>query len=474
MPRTIVAIDFGQGNTWMMRLEKAPVDIPDARRPCPFNCIPQAMPSWDDPEAVKKHGLKLLKELENHPAVKQAIDQALMVPPGEISPVYFQLTERAAEQLCWETLYSDNTAFLGLDARWPIGRIADSVVDRQLTPQEFSPPLKIAAVLSALNRPAAEQWKSLRDAVDAARADGLEVEVLLLVGEEALLDAIQGEVAGGMEWVHVAAVPDRTQELEGLLGGFEPHILHFFCHGSASHGVPRLEIATILDWMQGNTTGSLKLSVENLQAMPALRKVWLVVLNCCESGRADENSHSMAHMLVSNVVPAAIGTLEPFDASDAHELSLGFFPLLFQNLAEILAACSNGSVVELECATALRGARRGLSEKHKNDPSNNREWAMPVLYTRKESFFLRIEGDAGVPPEQVQIWQQRAEVVAGQLRALPPDTDPVVREAVLGILTDVPVWLKPDLFGEFDQPGQLQEIAVAVGNEQLKPISSPQ
>lgn len=468
MPRTIVAIDFGQEDTWMMRLEKAPVNIPEARRPCPFNCSPEAMPSWDDPEAVKQHGLKLLEELENHPAVKQAIDQALMVPHGETRPVYFQLYERAAEQLCWETLYTDNTAFLGLDARWPIGRIADSVVDRQLTPQDFSPPLKIAAVLSALDRPAAEQWQSLRDAVDAVRADGLEVEVLVLVGEEALLDGIQGEVTGGMQWVSVAAVPDRTQDLEGLLGDFEPHILHFFCHGSASHGVPRLEIATILDWMEGKTTGSLKLSVDDLQGMSALANVWLVVLNCCESGRADENSHSMAHMLVSNVVPAAIGTLEPFDASDAYELSLGFYPLLFQELVEILAAPPTGSLVELEWATALRGARRGLSERHENDPSNNREWALPVLYTRKESFFLRVEGDAGVPPQQVQIWKQRADVVAGQLKALPPDTDPEVREAVLSILADVPDWLKPDLFGEFDQPGQLQELAVAAAHEQLE------
>jgi len=465
MPRTIVAIDFGQDDTWMVRLEKAPVNIPDARRPFPFNCVPSAMPPWDDPEAVKQHGRRLLAELENHPAVKQAIAQALMVPHGETRPVYFQLYERAAEQLCWETLYTDTAAFLGLDARWPIGRIADSVIDRQLTPQDFSPPLRIAAILSALGRPAVQQWQSLRDAAGAARANGLEVEVLVLVAEDELLASIQGDIADGMPWLRVAAVPDRIQVLEGLLADFEPQILHFFCHGSASHGVPRLEIATILDWMEDKTTGSLKLSVDDLQGMSALAKVWLVVLNCCESGRADENSHSMAHMLVSNVVPAAIGTLEPFDASDAHELSLGFYPFLLQALADILAAPQNGGVVELEWATALRGARRGLSEKHQNDPSNHREWALPVLYARKESFLLRVAGNAGVPAEAVQVWKQRAEVVAGQLKALPPDTDPAVRAAVLGILADVPDWLKPDAFGEFDRPAQRQEPAAHAAGE---------
>lgn|SRR5690554_3493441 len=48
--------------------------------------------------------------------------------------------------------------------------------------------------------------------------------------------------------------------------------------------------------------------------------------------------HSMAHTLVANVVPAAIGTLEPFDASDAHELCTGFYPQLLKEFARALSA----------------------------------------------------------------------------------------------------------------------------------------
>lgn len=449
MPRTIVSIDPGIEDTWTMCLFKAPVNIEDARRPYPFTCISETMPPWDDPDAVKKHGQKLLEELETHPAIKKAIEMALMTPPGVTRPVYFRLLEEDAERLCWETLYADKNTFLGLDARWPIGRIADSVVDRHLPPQDFRQPLKLAAVLSALNRNAAQQWQGLRDAVEAARADGLAVDVLVFVGEQDLLNTINADIAGGLQGVRVATIPDRTSDLEGLIGEFQPQVLHFFCHGSVSHGVPRLELATILDWLDGKTTGSLKVSMADLQSMPALANVWLVLLNCCESGRAEENMHSMAHTLVANVVPAAIGMLEPFDASDAHEFCSGFYPQLFKELIETLNAPANGNLVELEWATALRGARKGLSEKHQNDPNNHREWALPVLYARPEPFLLRIEA-APIDSEQVQAWKQKAEVVAGQLKALAPDTDMEVREAVLGILADVPEWLRPDPFGDFE------------------------
>lgn len=455
MARTIVSIDPGIENALTMRLAKAPTNIPDARRPLPFNCVPEAMPPWDGPEAVKQHGHRLFEELANHPAVKKAIELALMQPPGQTQPVYFHLNEDIAERLCWETLYSNDKKFIGLDARWPIGRIADSVVDRLLAPRDFAPPLRIAAVLSALDRQAAEQWQGLCDAVQAVRDGGLDAEMLVLVGEEDLLAAIGDEIAGGLPATRVAPVPDRAAQFEELLNEFEPQILHFFCHGSASHGVPRLEVATILDWAEGNTTGSLKLSVDDLQNMPAMADVWLVVLNCCESGRAEENTHSMAHTLVSNVVPAAIGTLEPFEVSDAHELCLGFYPQLFKDLARVLEQPGDDSLVELEWATALRGARRSLSEKHDNDPSNHREWALPVLYARPEPFMLRVPGvGPAATPDEIRVWQQRAQVVAGYLKALPPDTGMDVREAALGILADVPNWLKPDAFGNFEQPGQ--------------------
>lgn len=453
MPRTIIAIDPEMPNALTMRLVKATQNIPDAMGHQPFRCTPEAMPPWDNPEAVKNHGTALLHELQKHPAIKQALQFALMTPAGQTSPVYFHLNEEIAEQFCWESLYSDEKSFVGLDARWPIGRIADSVLDRPTPPQEFLPPLKIAAVLSALNRQALQQWIGLRDAAEGARANGLQVSIRVFVGEDDLLAQIKGEIEGGLKSVRVDPVPDRVSGLEREINEFAPHILHFFCHGSTSHGLPRLEMATILDWMEGKETGSLKLSVDDLQNIRALNDAWLVVLNCCDSGRAVDNTHSIAHMLVANVVPAAIGTLEPFDVSDADELCLGFYPLLFDELAKSLHDGGDDHWVELEWANALRGARRSLNEKHDNDPSNHREWALPVLYVRPQPWLLKkpavVAPAAPHAADRTQMWKQKSEVVAGHLKALPPDTDMDVREAILNVLAGAPEWLKPDLFGNF-------------------------
>jgi hypothetical protein len=485
MPRTIIAVEPLIPNALSIRLIKATQNISNARAAHPFACTPDGMPPWGDPDAVKMHGQRLLEELEKHPAVKQALQFALMAPAGQTSPVYFHLNEEMAEQLSWEALYNEEKSFLGLDARWPIGRIADSVLDRPAPPQEFTPPLRMAAILSALDRQAATQWRALRDAVATARDDGLPVDLLVFVGEEPLLATIRDEIAAGLEGVTVTNVPDRTAELERELDAFAPHILHFFCHGTASHGVPRLEIATILDWLQGNSSGSIKLKVDDLQNIRALQDAWLVVLNCCEGGRAEENTHSMAHSLVANVVPAAIGTLEPFDVTDADELCLGFYPELFTEIRQALNGSADGWV-ELEWATALRGARRSLSEKHDDDPSNHREWALPVLYVRPEPWLIRVqpglqaasggdEDDAAVldtehaddaavtaqpTAESVAVWKQKAEVVAGHLKALPPDTEPEVRNAILSSLANAPEWLKPDAFGNFD-PTALNTIPMA-------------
>ena len=470
MARTIIAVEPQIPNALSIRLVKATQNINNGRAAYPFGCTPEVMPQWTDPEAVKMHGRRLLEELEKHPAVKQALQFALMAPAGQTSPVYFHLNEEMAEQLSWEALYNDEQSFLGLDARWPIGRIADSMLERPAPPQEFAPPLKIAAVLSALNREATTQWRALRDASKAIRNKGLPVDLAVFVGEETLLAEITNEIDAGLPGVSVAPVPDRTADLERALNTFTPHILHFFCHGSASHGVPRLEIATILDWMEGNTTGSVNLKVDDLQNIRALQDAWLVVLNCCESGRAGENTHSMAHKLVANVVPAAIGTLEPFDVADADELCLGFYPELFDELKRALDATTDGWV-ELEWATALRGARRSLSEKHHDDPSNHREWALPVLYVRPEPWLIRVQpalhattdaaGDVATAadhdPTSLAVWKQKAEV-AGHLKALPPDTAPDVRNAILSILANAPAWLKPDPFGNFEPAADVTQL----------------
>jgi hypothetical protein len=447
--RTVVAIEPGFEDAWQMRLFKAPVEIENARKPEIFNCDPDGMLVWDSDAAVRQHGQKLLDELRKHPAIKEAIKDLMKVAPGHSHSFYVYLMVEAAERLCWETLCGNTGEFLSLDTRWPIARIADSVVDRQLPMYSFKPPLKVMALLSALNRPAAMEWEGLKKAVLASRAANFDIELFVLVGEQTLFDTINQEIANGLQGVQVEPVPDRTSELENLIGDeFRPQILHFFCHGSTSLGLPRLELATILDWRQENPGGSLKVEVNELLGLLAMQEIWLVTLNCCEGGKAEENMHSMAHRLVAHGVPAAVGVLEPFDAADAHEFSAGFYPAIFTKLQRLIEQAADDGVIEMEWADALRPPRKNLCQKHGDDPSNHREWALPVMYVRPEPFRLRV-----VPPdlnqEVLQNMKLKAQEIAGILSTMPPTSPVTYRQALLDLLADLPDAIKPDLYGNF-------------------------
>ena len=191
----------------------------------------------------------------------------------------------------------------------------------------------------------------------------------------------------------------------------------------------------------------MRLRIDQLAGMAAMKRVWLITLNCCEGGRATGDLHSMAHILVAEGrIPAAIGSLEPLDAADASEFSAAFYPAVFDSLSGVLANNEPGEC-ELEWAEALRLPRTGLCELHGNEPRNHRQWALPVLYVRPESF--RLKKLPGVAPE-MRIY---AEKVAGALRALPPDAPEQVRDQLLALLDGYPESLRPDRFGNSTAEG---------------------
>jgi hypothetical protein len=160
----------------------------------------------------------------------------------------------------------------------------------------------------------------------------------------------------------------------------------------------------------------------------------------------------MAHSLVASGIPAAIGSLEPIDAADAHDFSTYFYPTIFSNLRKILADNPDGKSSELEWAEALRSPRTGLCERHNNDPGNYRQWTLPVLYVRPEPFYVK-RAAVGIDSEDLRLMKIRAETVAGALRALPPDTPEEVRTQLLALLKDFPDSLKTDRFGNFGDEG---------------------
>jgi hypothetical protein len=325
----------------------------------------------------------------------------------------------------------------------------------------------MVAVLSATGVSAVPEWQALRQAIIGARAAGLPIELLLMVGEEVLHDDIAAEIAAGaLAGVTVRLIEETVDKLEAAIDAFAPHLLHFFCHGAVDHGVGRLEIATALDWAVDNALSTLVLPTDNLVALPSMRDVWLAVLNCCQGGAASVQLHSMAHSIVARGAPAAVGMLEPIAAVDAVRFSAGFYPALLREITQAINAASSGGTVSIEWSLPLRAARIQLNNHV--DPSSERTWALPVLYVRPELFQVVHGADqqttAGQPgvetPKGLAMLPsmlQRTQEVAEFLRTLPPDTPASLRARVLAILDDdppVPPDLRPDLFGQFGQLGQ--------------------
>jgi hypothetical protein len=462
--RIIVTLQPTFDGGTQVKLEKATVNFPQGQLAAPFVCQPPTNATWTVPDAVMQHGRTLRQALAQHPAIAQMLQMLALAPPTQVTPIYFYLQAPEAEQLYWEALYDDvQGVFLALDLRWPIGRIADALATQPAPPfYKFEGALRLAAVLSALDVPAVVEWQNLRQAIDAARAAGLPVELLLLVGEESLHDAMQAEITrGALTGVTVKLIESSADKLEAALDAFQPHLLHFFCHGAVDHGVSRLKVATALDWAAGADVASLVLPVEQLIALPAMRQSWLVVLNCCEGGAATTQLHSMAHTLVARGAPAAIGMLEPIAAADAHRFCAGFYPAIFREIGQALAQSSSAQPAPIEWSMSLRAARIQIHSGV--DPKSERTWALPVLYARPERFQIVRADQPAITPGQpaptvpkgvaaLQAMLQRAQEVADFLRTLPLDAPASIRTRALALLDEeppVPPDLRPDMFGKF-------------------------
>ncbi len=452
--RTIVGVEPGM-DALLVKLLKAPVLIGAESKWLPFNCDPDELPDWTDAEAVERRGRTILDRLKDNPAVKEAIEGVLRTPPGEVSSIYFKLTHSDAERICWETLCDTDGNFLALDRRWPIARMADSMYDRPMSTQEFAGTLRILAVIAALGLDGRKEWEGIKAAVEKARADGLDIRLLVLTGRDEVTEAVKDAVNGGLTGVKVRSMPGSRSELAAEVEEFKPQIMHFFCHGRVDIGVAQLELATRLDEQAGTQVGSVRLKVSQENGIPAVQTgVWLVTLNCCEGARSTQDLFSIAYNVVASGVPAAIGMLEPIDAEDAHAFCGGLYPALLKLIHETVQGAAPGETRELSWVMALHLPRNVLSEKHDDDPKNNREWVLPVLYVRPDAFQIRVVGQAdAIAPEDLENMTDKAEEVAAALRALPPGTPEFVRKQLLEIIEDIPPSMRPDLNGDFSSGG---------------------
>ncbi|HEU4350233.1 MAG TPA: CHAT domain-containing protein [Actinoplanes sp.] len=423
MSRVVINVAPDRDDELCFTLVRAPVPPVD-RKPRKLACTVAQLPKGTPPPPptgwVREYGRRLWTELSTHPEVERALRNAVDGPAGEIQSIMFDLQDQRAELFNWETLCDEQNRFLALD-RSPIGRIAEAGIDMAGSVPTFDGQLRITAVLSALGVPAEPEWSGLLGAVRAARDAGLQVTLRVLIGENDLIDKVT-EAAQHDPGLIVEAVPDRAVDLNRAITESRPHILHFFCHGSAEQGQPRLHVATPQDFEMlalGTATPSVRLQIDGMRRLLAPLGVWLVVLNCCQGGMAAQEVHSLAHSLAAAGVPAALGMRETVQALAANEFSRVFYRELLTELGRVLAAPV--AAVEdrvIDWAHILNAPRAALVESYSDDATTFGEWTLPVLYTRLEPFTVRLT----MAPPAAQDDLVRKAVLEGLLNRLPPDT----------------------------------------------------
>lgn len=434
-------------------------------------------PAAHDEHWVRNRGLQLRKVFAPGGSIEAALRGALLMPGTH--PIYLRTLADEVEALDWEMLYDeDSGTFLAVQGSWPIGRLTSSQVSGR-PPQPFPAALRLMAVLSAAGQDGILDWKHLHAEVLRAREANLPVEFVVYSGQPEIEESV---IAAGGE---LRAIPEKPDELVRAIRDFNPHVLHFFCHGSSNFGAPFLEIATSNDFLEGNGHGSLIVSVDYLRDALASSAIWLLVLNCCsgaEAGgaapEADADNRSLARKLAEEAeVPAAVGMAAPISPANAAEFTRSFYPGFFERARKIL--CEDG-FHPIDWATLLVPARKALSIGLGKDPAEERDWSLPVVYALAPSFSpafvqrplvqappvapapgepvppmppptLRVEPPAPafeLRPAHLAVLQFAAQAMRSL--SLP---DEVKRQALSEMLKDIPESFWPDTHGEFPSGG---------------------
>jgi hypothetical protein len=314
----------------------------------------------------------------------------------------------------------------------------------KLDPQEeyqFEPPLRIMAILSAPGNdiatrvPGKQEWESLLgEGADRLDAASVSVRLHVLTGEEQLKNTIDKQ---NLNWVSTDWIVDKDQVFSAIRS-FEPHILHFFCHGTTELS-PHLQIGSRSDWV-AEKEGSVSISADELRERADPRKmIWVIVLNACESATHAKDARSLVNELVGQGFPAAIGMREKAEAAYAHK----FCRLFYRAVVRMLQIIPEGSPAqEIEWASALYEARTELGAQNQEAACACKYWTIPVLYTRPEPFKLRrLPSKPGLPlPEKMRLLAE-CKALLGQREQLAADPG-TPQELKTGILKDFDAKIK--------------------------------
>ena len=374
----------------------------------PLRCTPKD-PEFDnltgvppaDSDRVRRAGEKLYGALVANKDVQDFFALTNALPPAfgqpRVFPLFIRVGSPEAEDLPWEMLWEAEKTFMVLDAqgRWPIARLA--AMSKQPAPlhKNIGTSLRLAVVLAAAGENWTAEWESISESFSRLKGP---LDVLVLVSDDAakkaITDAPKWQAAAPARKLAVEYVGDNGEMLINRLCGYEPNIVHIFCHGDAANG-PELELETRGDRLAKNAQGSIKLKLTDLLPLASLDWLWLVVLNCCQGAKTAPQLHSIARNLVIHAgVPAVVAMRESIHVDDAHLFAEHFYPDLLAQLNSIFAFRNENpsrdpiEFPELIWVRAVHKARRELSWARQRVPEAWAEWTYPVVYVNRDYLHL--------------------------------------------------------------------------------------
>jgi hypothetical protein len=201
----------------------------------------------------------------------------------------------------------------------------------------------------------------------------------------------------------VELVPPDASSLIAGIKRFNPHILHFFCHGHAGDR-PHLRIALNTDWIGNLPDGSLTVeSSEFMSLQSQASETWIMVLNCCKTsagGPSEVRSLSLSLINQGPHIPAVVGMREAVDAGDAHLFTGSFYGAVAARIDQFLGGAE---LTETDWVSVLDEPRRLLAKQYGDGrlldeaAADAKQWTLPVMYIRPEPFVLRRESEATPP-----------------------------------------------------------------------------
>lgn len=392
--------------------------------------------------ADREIGSALLDLLAQHPMIKGHTREQLTVAHNNEVPLYlvFINSEPGAwdvEELPWEALYATNVGFLAHDRNFSVARALHIHSDKNVW--FFEPPLKVMAVLGAggggnPNVSGEQQWKGLFEAFENRPPEYRCLRILSC--EQELIDKINGSK---LAWATADHLITR-EKLFTDIQNFGPHILHFFCHGTAEP-TPQLDIGTIPTW-KGDRDDNILIEPRHLkQSADSSGNIWLVTLNACQGAVAgtEPGARSMpfARALVTAGIPAVVAMRDQIVGLMADSFTRRFYNALLGDLQTRLDTARKTGKSEVNWACGTFDARRELFKAYEG-----LKWAVPVVQTRLDPFDLRLFDPLGADLADGVLTASERQRLRGERMQLIEDQKllagrPLVQAAIAHKLQDI-------------------------------------